>query len=226
MPIYLDHNASTPLDPAVAEEMRGLLGTAFGNPSSDHWAGRPAREVVDRARARTAALLGCDPAEIVFTSGGSEANNHALKGTFFAARRRGVRAPHFVTTAVEHPAILEPLRFLERLGAGVTAGPGRSAMAGSIRRPWPAPCAPRRSWSASCTPTTRSARSSRWPRSPPSRTSPRHSRPYRCGAVGGEDPGPGGRPRCRSPECGGAQALRSQRRRRALHPPGAARSSR
>jgi cysteine desulfurase len=123
MPIYLDHNASTPLDPAVAEEMRGLLGTAFGNPSSGHWAGRPAREVVDTARTRTATLLGCDPAEIVFTSGGSEANNHALKGIFFAARRRGVEHAHFVTTAVEHPAILEPLRFLEGLGAGVTLVP-------------------------------------------------------------------------------------------------------
>jgi cysteine desulfurase len=122
-PIYLDHNASTPLDPAVAEEMRGLVGTAFGNPSSDHWAGRPARKVVDAARVRTARLLGCDPAEIVFTGGGSEANNLVLKGIFFAARRRGVQHPHFVTTAVEHPAILEPLRFLEGLGAGVTLVP-------------------------------------------------------------------------------------------------------
>ncbi len=121
--IYLDHNASTPLDPAVAEEMRALLNTAFGNPSSDHWAGRLARNVVDTARARTAALLGCDPAEIIFTSGGSEANNHALKGVFFMARQRGVENPHFVTTAVEHPAILEPLRFLEGLGAGVTLVP-------------------------------------------------------------------------------------------------------
>jgi cysteine desulfurase len=119
-PIYLDFNASTPLDPEVAEEMRALLGTAFGNPSGDHWAGRAARESVDRARIRTAAILGCDPSEIVFTSGGSEANNHALKGTFFAARRRGVERPHFVTSAVEHPAILEPLRFLEGLGARVT----------------------------------------------------------------------------------------------------------
>jgi cysteine desulfurase len=123
MPIYLDHNASTPLDPAVAEEMRDLLGSAFGNPSSDHWAGRSARQVVDTARARTAALLDCDPAEIVFTSGGSEANNHALKGVFFAARRRGGEHPHFVSTAVEHPAILEPLRFLEELGAEVTLVP-------------------------------------------------------------------------------------------------------
>ena len=109
-PIYLDYNASTPLDPAVAEEMRGLLGTAFGNPSSDHWAGRPAREVVGLARRRAADLLGCDPAEIVFTSGGSEANNYALKGSFFAAQRRGIEHPHFVTTAIEHPAILQPLR--------------------------------------------------------------------------------------------------------------------
>jgi cysteine desulfurase len=122
-PIYLDHNASTPLDPAVAEEIRGLLGAAFGNPSSDHWAGRGARAVVDTARTRTASLLGCAPSEIVFTSGGSEANNHALKGIFFAARRQGAEHPHFVTSTVEHPAILEPLRFLERLGATVTLVP-------------------------------------------------------------------------------------------------------
>ncbi len=121
--IYLDYNASTPLDPAVAEEMRALLATEFGNPSSDHWAGRPARAVVDRARGRVADLLGCAPAEIVFTSGGSEANNHALKGSFFAARQRGIEHPHFVTTAIEHPAILQPLRFLERLGADVTLVP-------------------------------------------------------------------------------------------------------
>lgn len=119
-PIYLDFNASTPLDPAVAEEMRGLLGTAFGNPSSDHWVGRAARDAVDRARIRTAAILGCDLSEIIFTSGGSEANNHALKGIFHAARRRGIERPHFVTTAVEHPAILDPLRFLDGLGAQVT----------------------------------------------------------------------------------------------------------
>ncbi len=122
-PIYLDYNASTPLDPEVAAEMRPLLETAYGNPSSLHWAGRPARAVVDRARVRVAALLQCAPEEIVFTSGGSEASNHAIKGVYFRAVRRGIEAPHFITSAVEHPATLEPLRFLETLGARVTILP-------------------------------------------------------------------------------------------------------
>lgn len=121
--IYLDYNASTPIHPEVAAEMRPFLEADYGNPSSGHWAGLPARAAVDRARARVADLLGCDPGEIVFTSGGSEASNQAIQGTFFAARRRGVPAPHFVTTAVEHPATLEPLRFLRELGAKVTILP-------------------------------------------------------------------------------------------------------
>ena len=116
-PIYLDYNASTPLAPEVAEVMRGLMDGGFGNPSSTHWAGAPARAVVEGARARVAALLGCTPQEIVFTSGGSESNNFALKGAFFAGRRD---RPHFITTRVEHPAILSPCAFLERLGAEVT----------------------------------------------------------------------------------------------------------
>lgn len=115
--IYLDYNASTPLDPRVAAAMRPFLEAGYGNPSSAHWAGTPARDVVEFARARVAALLGCAPDEVVFTSGGSEANNLALKGVFFARRERG---DHIVTTAVEHPAILEPCHFLERLGARVT----------------------------------------------------------------------------------------------------------
>jgi len=121
--IYLDYNASSPIHPEVAAEMRPLLEQDFGNPSSGHWAGRPARAAVELARRRTAALLDCAPEEIVFTSGGSEASNLAIKGAFFEARRRGIEAPHFVTTAVEHPATLEPLRFLERLGAVVTVLP-------------------------------------------------------------------------------------------------------
>lgn len=115
--IYLDYNASTPVAPEVAELMRRLAAEPFGNPSSSHWAGRPAREVVDRARAQVAALAGCAPQEIVFTSGGSEANNHAIKGVWFASGRPD---GHIVTTQVEHPAVLEPCRFLERLGAVVT----------------------------------------------------------------------------------------------------------
>ncbi len=115
--IYLDFNASTPIAPEAAEAMRPFLTEHFGNPSSAHWAGAPAKAAVERARAQVAGLLGCAPGELVFTSGGSESNNHALKGVFFANRDRG---DHVVTTAVEHPAVLQPLRFLETLGAKVT----------------------------------------------------------------------------------------------------------
>lgn len=116
--IYLDHNASTPLAPEVAAVMREAIdGEAFGNPSSLHWAGLPAREQVERARGQVAELLGCDASEVVFTSGGSEANNLALKGVFFASEQP---VKHVITTQVEHPAIVEPCRFLERLGAEVT----------------------------------------------------------------------------------------------------------
>jgi cysteine desulfurase len=118
--IYLDSNASTPIDSRVAAAMRPFLEHDFGNPSSLHWASLPAHAAVERARAQVAALLGCMSDEVVFTSGGSEANNLALKGVFFAQRHRG---DHLVTTAVEHPAILEPCRFLERLGARVTYVP-------------------------------------------------------------------------------------------------------
>jgi len=115
--IYLDHNASTPLHPHVAQAMRDALEDSYGNPSSAHWAGQPARQMLERSRAQVAALLGCAPAEIVFTSGGSEANNLALKGTFFARRDR---AAHIITTQVEHPSILASSRFLEREGARIT----------------------------------------------------------------------------------------------------------
>lgn len=115
--IYLDCNASTPLAPEAAGAMRALLEEPYGNPSSAHWAGRPGREIVEQARARVAELLECAPAEIVFTSGGSESNNHAIKGSWFAAGRAD---GHIVTTEVEHPAVLEPCRFLESLGASVT----------------------------------------------------------------------------------------------------------
>src|SRR5262245_28381134 len=118
--IYLDYNASTPLAAEVVQAMQPFLTEYFGNPSSSHWAGTPAREAVDMARAEVAALMRAKPAEIIFTSGGSEANNHALKGIFFASRRR---TSHIITSCIEHPAVLEPCRFLERLGARVTRIP-------------------------------------------------------------------------------------------------------
>jgi cysteine desulfurase len=115
--VYLDYNASTPLHPQVRAAMQPYLSDAYGNPSASHWAARPARVALTRARAQLAVLLGCSPAEIVFTSGGTEANNTALKGVFYAATE-GRR--HVVTTAIEHPAIHAPCRFLERLGAEVS----------------------------------------------------------------------------------------------------------
>lgn len=115
--IYLDYNASTPIAPEVAAVMREAVDVAFGNPSSPHWAGVPAREMVEKARRQVAELFRCTPAEIVFTSSGSEANNCALKGAFFASERT---RRHIITTRVEHPAIVEPCRFLERLGAEIT----------------------------------------------------------------------------------------------------------
>jgi cysteine desulfurase len=118
--IYLDYNASTPIDPRVAVVMRPLLDGPFGNPSATHAGGRAAHARLDRARTQVADLLGSAPDEIVFTSGGSEADNLALKGVFFALKGRG---DHVITTAVEHPAILEPLKFLERFGVRVTVVP-------------------------------------------------------------------------------------------------------
>ena len=118
--IYLDYNASTPVDPSVETIMQRNRASAFGNRSSSHWAGAPARTIVESARVQVAELLGCKPAEIVFTSGGSESNNQVLKGLFFA---RQVPNPHIITTSIEHPAIVEPCLFLERLGAKITRLP-------------------------------------------------------------------------------------------------------
>ncbi|HZR62588.1 MAG TPA: cysteine desulfurase family protein [Xanthobacteraceae bacterium] len=115
--IYLDYNASTPIDPAVAAAMRPFLDGRYGNPSSGHWASIEAKAALEKARGQVAASLQCADDEIVFTSGGSEANNLALKGVFFALRDKG---DHIITTAIEHPAIIEPCRFVERLGAQVT----------------------------------------------------------------------------------------------------------
>jgi cysteine desulfurase len=116
-PIYLDYNASTPIAPEVATAIRPFLEEAYGNPSSGHWAGAPAKAAVENARGKVAAFLGCHADEVVFTSGGSEANNLAVKGLFF---RRNDRPSHVIVSAIEHPATLEPCRFLERLGAKVT----------------------------------------------------------------------------------------------------------
>ena len=118
-PIYLDYNATTPLADEVAAVMSRYLVEPYGNPSSLHWAGLPARDAVEHARSQVAALLGCAATEVVFTSGGTEANNQAIKGLFFANRKHP-HPFHIITSSIEHPAVLKPCSFLERLGAEVT----------------------------------------------------------------------------------------------------------
>ncbi len=115
--VYLDYNASTPIAPEVAEAMIPFLTDYYGNPSTNHWAGKPAKDAYEKARRQVADLLNCGEDEVVITSGGSEANNHALKGIFFALKEKG---NHIITTQIEHPAILNPCKFLEKLGAKVT----------------------------------------------------------------------------------------------------------
>ncbi len=109
--IYLDYNATTPTDPRVAEAMRPYLTGCFGNPSSDHQAGREARRAVDQARARVASSIGAQSDEIIFTSGGTESNNLAFHGV--AAARGG---GHVITSAIEHPAVLEVVLAMESAG--------------------------------------------------------------------------------------------------------------
>src|SRR5450759_4351661 len=116
-PIYLDFNANTHVAPEVVEAMRPYLAGDFGNPSSLHWAAQGARQAIATARIQVAQLLGCGPDEVIFTSGGSEANNLALKGLFF---QRAGRPSHLITSQIEHPATIEPSRFLERLESKVT----------------------------------------------------------------------------------------------------------
>ena len=116
-PIYLDYNATTPIDPRVAEAMRPYIEQHFGNPSSSHAYGVTARQAVENARQQVAQMLGCRMEEIVFTSGGSESNNYAIKGVASVYRERG---NHIITSAIEHPAVIEVCRYLEKQGFQVT----------------------------------------------------------------------------------------------------------
>jgi cysteine desulfurase len=121
--VYLDHHATTPVDPAVVEAMLPYFSERFGNPSSKHHAfGQEAANAVEEARAEVAALVGADARDIVFTSGATESDNLAIRGL--------VTEGHVVTTAIEHAAVLEPLRTLERRGVAVTVVPvGASGIA-------------------------------------------------------------------------------------------------
>src|SRR5947209_9651511 len=111
-PIYLDYNATTPVDPVVVEAMLPYLSTQFGNPSSTHRYGHRAHQAVDNARQQVAGLLHCSPGEIIFTAGGSESDNLAIRGVALARRASG---NHIITQITEHPAVLNTCRALERL---------------------------------------------------------------------------------------------------------------
>jgi len=114
--IYLDYNASTPVAPQVLDEMLPYLKDKFGNPSSSHGFGVACRAGIEQARERTALLLGGDASEIIFTSGATESNNMVVKGVAAASPK----GSHIITTKIEHPAVLEPCRYLEKQGCMVT----------------------------------------------------------------------------------------------------------
>lgn len=118
MAIYLDHAATTPIDPRVREEMLPFLSESFGNPSSMHMYGREVRQAIDTARERIATAIHALPKEIIFTSGGTEADNTALIGVMVDRRKAGKN--HLITTQIEHHAILDACHYLEQLGIEVT----------------------------------------------------------------------------------------------------------
>ncbi len=112
-PIYLDYNATTPIAKEVADAMRPYLEHYFGNPSSVHSYGVKTKMAVEKSRRQIADLIGCDPSEIIFTSGGTESNNYAIKGIALANKNRG---NHIITSSVEHPAVFEVCSYLEKNG--------------------------------------------------------------------------------------------------------------
>lgn len=116
-PIYLDYNATTPICDEAIIAMQAVMTDCFGNPSSSHYYGQKAKDVVDEAREKVSLLLGCEPNEIVFTSGGTESNNYAIKGAAFANQHKG---NHIITTQIEHPAVIEVCKFLQTKGFEVT----------------------------------------------------------------------------------------------------------
>jgi len=118
--IYLDHAATTPVHPLVRQAMMLYYTEYYGNPETLYSAGVAANEAIEDARRKVAALINCDPSEIYFTGGGTEADNWAVKGTAYAREKKG---KHIVTSAIEHHAALEPCHFLEKRGFDVTRLP-------------------------------------------------------------------------------------------------------
>src|SRR6478672_9077277 len=121
MRIYFDHNATTPVDPAVAETVGRVMAEEFGNASSVHYFGQRAKALVDDARSSVAALIGAEPSELVFTSGGTESDNFALRGVAEALEPTGRR--HLVASSIEHEAVLNTLKALGRRGWRTTLLP-------------------------------------------------------------------------------------------------------
>src|SRR4030065_2391084 len=116
-PIYLDYNATTPIDLEVIDAMTPFLKEHFGNPSSSHYFGQKAKEAVEKARNQVSDFLNCSTDEIIFTSGGTESNNYAIKGLAFTLRNKG---NHIITSKIEHPSVLESCKFLQSNGFEVT----------------------------------------------------------------------------------------------------------
>lgn len=116
-PIYLDYNATTPIDLQVIKSMQPYLKKYFGNPSSSHYFGQKAREAVEKARGQVANFLNCNTNEIIFTGGGTESNNYAIQGLAFALKNKG---NHIITIRIEHPSVLEVCKFLESSGFEIT----------------------------------------------------------------------------------------------------------
>ena len=115
--VYMDHNATTPVHPEILEAMMPFFRDQFGNPSSIHWAGREVKSALDEAREKVAALLKANPQEILFTSGGTESDNMAIKGVAYSLKEKG---RHIITSRVEHHAVLHTCQFLEKAGYEVT----------------------------------------------------------------------------------------------------------
>lgn len=115
--VYVDNNATTPIDPRVKKAMQPYLSKKYGNPNSMHQKGREAREAIDEARTKVADLIASQPREIVFTSSATESNNHAIKGTAYNKKQRG---KHIITTKIEHKSVKNPVNYLEKQGYDVS----------------------------------------------------------------------------------------------------------
>ncbi|MFL0061600.1 cysteine desulfurase family protein [Tenacibaculum maritimum] len=115
--IYLDYNASTPNDPKVINAMLPFLTNHYGNPSSIHKEGQKAKDAIEKARMQVANSIGCSTNEIIFTSGGTESNNHAIIGTAMSLKNKG---NHIITSSIEHPAVIEVCKYLESQGFKIT----------------------------------------------------------------------------------------------------------